>query len=179
MIIDPKMAFGTGHHATTWMMIDRMRTIDFNRKKVLDFGAGTAILAILAHKLNADHVDAIEIEPPAVENAIQNIELNDAHNIQVILGDINSIPEETYDVILANINRNVILESLPRLYSLLQMDGKILVSGILDIDKSIIMAAFEKHGFVSMQIHKREDWLCFEVWKRDNMNDFSPKKESF
>jgi ribosomal protein L11 methyltransferase len=165
LIIDPKMAFGTGHHATTWMMIDKMAKLDFAERKVLDFGAGTAILSILAEKMGAFQIDAVEIEEPAVINAAQNLKLNACKNIEVIPGDIQSIPEGRYDVILANINRFVLLESLSLLSGILWSSGVILLSGILESDKLIMEEAIHNQELRIRNLQQKGEWLCFELTK--------------
>jgi ribosomal protein L11 methyltransferase len=112
LVIQPKMAFGTGHHETTYMMMEQMEKLEWPGKKVLDYGAGTGILAILAAQLGAATIDAVEIEAPACENAIENTERNGTPQVRVIAGTLDAVPKQSYDIILANINRNVILDSM-------------------------------------------------------------------
>lgn len=135
LIIQPEMAFGTGHHATTMMMIRGMATLNVVKKRVLDFGAGTAILAMLAARLGAMQVDAVEIEAPACESAQRNLIRNQVEKIVTIIhGDISAILATQYDLILANINRNVLLEALPTLNSKLNPGGILGISGFLSED---------------------------------------------
>lgn len=158
--LNPKMAFGTGHHATTYMMIQFMSKIDFKGKQVFDFGCGTGILAILAAKMGAKTVYAIDIESWSAENTVEHIELNDVSNIVVEQATITEDPAAQYDIILANINRNVILESLPILKKQLNPNGAIFFSGILKEDEELVFTSLKKAGFVIRQSASREQWLA-------------------
>ena len=162
ILIHPKMAFGTGHHATTYSMIKLMRELKFKKTKVLDFGCGTGILAILANKMGATIIDAVDIELPAYENTLENAQINDTHNIQVYHGTLDNILDSQYDIILANINRNVILESLLTLYNKLKIGGALLTSGILNTDASLIQQAAEKTGFTTDDRLDRGEWVSFK-----------------
>src|SRR6476661_5603092 len=128
IIITPKMSFGTGHHATTYMMIQQMRNIDFKNKSVFDFGTGTGVLAIIAEKLGAAKIIAIDNDEWSISNANENIERNNCKNIQLLLSD-SPLVSNRFDVILANINKNVILQYLEVLSNLLIENGQLLVSG--------------------------------------------------
>lgn len=142
IVITPKMSFGTGHHATTSMMIQLMKEINFHNKKVFDYGTGTGILAILAHLLGAKEIHAIDIDKWSVENAQENFERNNCSDIQIKQGELSLIQDnQSYDIILANINRNVLLDSMERLAELLSDQGQLLLSGILVEDKEIIKQA--------------------------------------
>jgi ribosomal protein L11 methyltransferase len=166
LIIDPKMAFGTGHHATTWMMMDRMKNLDFEGNSVLDFGAGTAILSILAEKMGAVEIDAVEIELPAVLNARQNLQLNACQTVHVISGDIDAIPKKKYDIILANINRKVLLESLSSMRQILKESGVVLLSGILEADFDMMATAIGEQGFSIPEVQQKGEWLCLQFDKK-------------
>ncbi|QHV96570.1 50S ribosomal protein L11 methyltransferase [Spirosoma endbachense] len=145
IIINPKMSFGTGHHETTAMMLEQQLGLDFAEKTVLDVGSGTGILAILAAKMGAQAVLAFDIEDWAVENARENAELNDCPQVSVFQGtidDINSGSEgepSQYDIVLANINRNVLLAEIPTYTDLLNEDGYLLVSGFYEHDAPDIL----------------------------------------
>lgn len=163
LLINPKMAFGTGHHETTYQMIAMMEEVDWAGRSVLDFGAGTAILAILAAKLGAATVDAVEIEEPAVENARENVELNGTPAVRVILGDAEAIPQLTYERILANINRNVILASLASLYQRLAPGGRLFLSGFYGEDVPILLEACRPYDLSLGRRMDKNNWSCLEL----------------
>ena len=163
LVINPKMAFGTGHHETTYMMMQLMRDIDFVSKKVLDYGCGTGILAILAEKLGATDLEAVDIEEASYENTIENNGINDVHNIKVFCGTLDVIPSKDFDFILANINRNVILYSLSDLKSRLKTGGTLLISGFLKQDENILLDATKKEGFQHITTEQRGNWLCMKL----------------
>lgn len=161
IVIRPKMAFGTGHHETTWMMMDQMSHLDFKGKLVFDYGCGTGILAILAAQLGADRVDAVDIEYPAYENTLEHAELNGVgEQIHAFFGTLDDVPPVLYEVILANINRNVILASLPELRRRLSANGLLLISGILHEDEPAILEAATKEGFRELGQQKRGNWMA-------------------
>lgn len=167
IIINPKMAFGTGHHATTYMMIQLMSGIDFKEKSVFDFGCGTGILAILASKMGAPSLDAIDIEHEAYLNSLENATINHTENIQVFEGDLNQMPKAQYDVILANINRNILLKYAPTLAQRLKSQGKILLSGILNDDAALVKESFEKQNLQFINQIERDNWVCIQFEKVD------------
>ncbi len=136
--IEPKMSFGTGHHETTRMMMQEMSEMDFSQKKVFDYGCGTGILAILAAQLGAHSILGIDIDEWAYRNALENIDRNQIDNVTLKQGDIACVPNQQFEVILANINRNIILDSLQTLVKSLVPGGQILLSGILFEDKELI-----------------------------------------
>lgn len=127
----PKMAFGTGHHETTSMVLAQMLHIDFDNSSVLDYGCGTGILAIFAAMKNANAIDAIDIDDWAYKNTLENINTTGQQNIKVQQGDIDLVKQNSYNVILANINKNVILKNLATLFEILLPKGNLLLSGIL------------------------------------------------
>lgn len=153
------MAFGTGHHATTSGIIKLMNGIDFNGKSVFDYGCGTGILAILAEKMGAKHIEAIDIEEEAVANSLENFKINNCKKIQVSKGDL-SVVENKFDVIIANINRNVILASIPTLVSLLNPEGLLFTSGFLNIDYQLIKSSLEENHFLELECSENNAWLC-------------------
>jgi ribosomal protein L11 methyltransferase len=158
ILITPKMSFGTGHHATTYMMMQQMRDIDFADKTVFDFGTGTGVLAILAEKLGASSVYAIDNDEWSIENAAENLEKNECHKIDVQLS--SNIPiERNYDIILANINRNVILQYFPYLKSAVKENGLVLFSGLLVDDKEIIVETAQHHGLQLTKHSERNKWI--------------------
>jgi ribosomal protein L11 methyltransferase len=132
IIIEPKMSFGTGHHATTWMMCKLMADFDFAEASVLDYGCGTGILAIYAGMLGASDIIAVDIDEWAYENTIENAERNNVSGITAIRGDINSVPERKYDFVFANINLNVLKKDIPFLASCMNKASIIFFSGFLN-----------------------------------------------
>src|SRR5688572_10883047 len=159
--ISPKMAFGTGHHATTYMMIRAMSEVDFKEKYVLDFGCGTGILSILAAKEGANKVVGVDIQPEAIENSDEHAEINGVSAAcEFYLGRLEKAGTSKYDVILANINRNVILESLPDVTDLLNANGVLLISGIMFDDVEVIMEALKKENMRVLNSSEKDQWVC-------------------
>lgn len=163
LVINPKMAFGTGHHATTWMMIKQMADIDFKDKEVLDFGCGTGILAILASKLKASVIDAVDIEEESYDNTIENSLLNQTPQVNAYLGGIHDVSMKKYDIILANINRNVLIEFAEDVLGRMKADGILLLSGILKQDLELVTQVYENLGFKSQKLLERENWCCLKL----------------
>ena len=157
IIITPKMSFGTGHHETTFMMIDAMRDINFDGKKVFDFGTGTGILAILASKLGAATITAIDVDEWCITNAKENFQKNDVQNVDLYQSSV--IPKEKFDVILANINRNVLVESTSTLVNILSEKGILLISGLLKEDEKIIVESFSALQFKYTK--QKGNWMAF------------------
>lgn len=157
IIITPKTSFGTGHHATTHMMIEQMQGIDFKNKTVLDFGTGTGILAILAERLGARAVSAIDADNWSIENAKENNAANGCSKISV--EQSAKIPEQKFDIILANINRNVILEYLPLLKNTLNEKGYLLLSGFITSDENDIVTICQKQNLYFVKKIERNNWL--------------------
>jgi ribosomal protein L11 methyltransferase len=155
IIITPKMSFGTGHHATTYMMIEQMSNINFTKKRVFDFGTGTGILAILAQKLGAASITAIDNDEWSIENAKENFQKNDVHSITLYRS--SAMPKDSFDIILANINRNVLNEYASALVSILSPKGVLLVSGILKEDVSVIVAAF--NILQPIKVQQNKNWI--------------------
>lgn len=144
--VDPKMAFGTGHHATTSMMADHLFKLNLKGKKVVDMGSGTGILAIIASKLGAEEIIGIEIDPGACLNAEENVRLNDA-DVKMILGDSSKLENiKEVDVFLANINRNIILADLDRYVNSIKKGRTLLLSGFYDSDVELIDMALKENG---------------------------------
>lgn len=165
ILIDPEMAFGTGHHETTFMMMQLMEHLDFSQKRVFDYGCGTGILAILADKMGAKLIDAVDIEKPAYENTLVNAQKNDTNNIKAIHGTLAQVLGADFHIILANINRNVILSSLHSLNLKLTKDGLLLLSGILKVDFEIVKLAAEKEGFTYKKHLSKGDWVAILMQK--------------
>ena len=160
LVIQPRMAFGTGHHATTEMMMRSMRDIPFLGKRVLDYGCGTGILAILAAKLGAAHIDAVDIEEESYLNTLHNAALNGAPHIRAFCGTLDVVPPGRYDVLLANINRNVLLDTMPAMRERLEPGGTLLISGILVQDLPMIAQAAGECGMKAGPPMQKGDWVC-------------------
>jgi len=159
IVITPKMSFGTGHHATTEMMVRMMRGIDIQDKRVFDFGTGTGILAILAEKMGAAEIYAIDYDEWSIANAAENIEMN--HCSRIHLEKSDRFPDErSFDVILANINRNVILDNLAGMTSHLIKGGTLLLSGLLENDRKDVVQAAENYRFRVEEITEQNNWIC-------------------
>lgn len=159
IIITPKMSFGTGHHATTYMMMKAMASIDFTARAVLDFGTGTGVLAILAEKLGAGVVDAIDNDDWSIDNAAENIRTNECIRIRLERADhLEGLG--TYDIILANINRNVLLAQLGAIAQHLLPGGVVVLSGLLAGDRESIAEAARKANLFITEDLAREGWIA-------------------
>lgn len=165
LIIEPKMAFGTGHHPTTFMMLDFMLNMDFKNTNVLDFGCGTGILSLLAEKKGATNIQANDIEEAACINAKENASLNNCNNICIHEGGIEVVPSQNYDIILANITTNVIQENLPHLLPLLKQGGHILMSGILDYQEDQILSLAKGLKLIKIGHKLKENWIGLHYQK--------------
>jgi len=160
IVINPKMSFGTGHHETTTLMIENQLTLDHQGKRVLDMGCGTGILAIMAGELGAAGIVAVEIEDWTVENARENAELNNYSQIDVRLGGAETIAgEEPFDIILANINRNVLLEDMPAYIAVLRPQGWLLLSGFYTEDLPVLQQKAEALGLQYQSHRVKNNWV--------------------
>jgi ribosomal protein L11 methyltransferase len=158
ILITPKMSFGTGHHATTFMMIQQLSHVDLSGKTVLDFGTGTGVLAILAEKMGASHVVAVDNDEWSISNAAENLGRNQCRRVVLIeAGDANR-PENS-DVILANITRNIITDNFSAFKNSLTDKGILLLSGLLKEDEQPVHAMAEASGFVLAQKIERNNWI--------------------
>ncbi|MDN5285455.1 MAG: ribosomal protein methyltransferase [Mucilaginibacter sp.] len=166
IVIDPKMAFGTGHHQTTSMMLELILENTFEGKKVLDMGCGTGILAIMAAKLGAAKITAIDYDPVCFDSTIENSALNNIENIIPLCGSKEVIPNEQYDIILANINRNILLDQMERYAEVLKLDGEIYFSGFYESpDLDIITDAARAYGLKYIIHKKSSDWVAAKFIK--------------
>lgn len=158
VIITPKMSFGTGHHATTHLMVEQMQHIDFKDKTVFDFGTGTGVLAIIAEILGAAEVVAIDSDEWSFENTKENIGLNHCHNIVVSMDNIEEV-QKTFDIILANINRHILLAYMPNMFAMLHSGGTLLMSGLLTDDETMVCEAAIAAGFELKGVYTRNNWI--------------------
>ena len=165
IIIQPKMSFGTGHHATTRMMIKHILKTDFNDKLVLDMGCGTGVLAILAEKRGANKVTAIDIDSLCYENSLDNISLNSCKNISVFKGDTCKIVNKKFDIILANINRNVLLVDISKYCACLNSSGLLFLSGFYKKDISQIEAICSKYELELKESFFENQWAALKFKK--------------
>lgn len=159
IIVTPKMSFGTGHHATTYLVMEQMNAIDFKGKKVIDFGTGTGVLAILAEKMGAASILAIDNDDWSIENAQENIEANDCKNISLQKADTVSATENA-DVILANINLNVITANIAALAIVANKGAIVLLSGFLVADKEIMIEKLKGFSIRCKAVTQKGDWIC-------------------
>lgn len=164
IIITPKMSFGTGHHATTYIMLQQMGELDLKNKTVLDFGTGTGILAIMAIKLGAKKIIAIDNDEWSINNAKENFIANKCNAIDLRLK--NDLAElEVFDIILANINLNVITNNIEGLKTVTHSSSKILLSGFLRSDEEILIKQFTTQGFKHELTSKRNEWISILLTK--------------
>ncbi|MEY3737753.1 MAG: hypothetical protein RL544_531 [Bacteroidota bacterium] len=159
IIITPKMSFGTGHHGTTYSVMQLMRGIDFTNKTVFDFGTGTGLLAILAHKLGASYVLGVDNDDWCIENASENIEVNNVQSIDIEkVNDANL--NKKFNIIIANINKNIILDNLAFLAEAALPGGTVLLSGLLTEDEPEIEAACLELGWKHQETRTRNNWIA-------------------
>ena len=167
IVIMPKMSFGTGHHATTFLMTKSILGHDFTQMKGLDMGSGTGVLSIIAAKLGATSIDAVDIDEWATENCRENIEMNSVSStVHPILGDVHAINGCTYDFILANINRNILLEDMDKYTNTLSAGGFIIMSGILEHDIDTICNCAEHLSLKRSKTHLKDGWAALEFIKK-------------
>lgn len=165
IIINPKMSFGTGHHETTCLVISEMLRSDLKNKVVCDMGCGTSVLAILASKLVAESVLAIDIDDWAVENSVENIDTNKVQGIVVKKGGAQLLAGNTFHVILANINRNILLSDMEKYVQSLDKQGILIMSGFFDIDVPVIKSRAEALGMISVNSKLKNKWAMLSFIK--------------
>lgn len=162
IVVTPKMSFGTGHHATTHMMVLAMEGLDFKDKVIFDFGTGTGILSILAEKCGAKAVTAVDNNVWSIENASENFNVNDCSKILLFNAE-KIIGNSAYDIILANINRNIILNNLPLIPQHLVKNGVVLFSGLLTGDASIVIEEATRNNLRLVQKFEMNGWICLQM----------------
>ncbi|MFV0472142.1 MAG: 50S ribosomal protein L11 methyltransferase [Paludibacteraceae bacterium] len=167
IIIDPKMAFGTGHHETTALMIAEILNANLKGKDVLDMGCGTSVLAILAEKRGACHVTAIDIDDWCTENSLENIQLNGSKRVEVMLGGAELLANKEFDMIFANINRNILLEDMEKYANSLRPNGKLLMSGFYKEDIPFVKSKATSLGFKMERFSEKNNWVAVNFCKND------------
>ncbi|MCQ2275615.1 MAG: 50S ribosomal protein L11 methyltransferase [Bacteroidales bacterium] len=166
IIIEPKMSFGTAKHATTYQMAEYVLETDVKGKALLDMGAGTGVLAILAHMRGANPVTAIDIDEWAYRNGLENVEHNHCPEVKVLLGDASILGDEKYDIILANINRNILLNDIPTYVGCLNEHGLLFMSGFYDgKDLEAIKECCEKNGMQYVSHKVKDQWVAAKFCK--------------
>lgn len=162
IIIEPKMSFGTGHHETTHMMIQHILKNDFTNKSVLDMGCGTGVLAILAEKKGAKPIDAIDYDNWCYLNSLENVQRNKSEHVSVFEGDASLLQNKKYDIIIANINRNILLQDMATYVACLNKNGMLFLSGFYDDDIPLIKAECEKHLLKFEEKLERNNWVSLK-----------------
>lgn len=163
IIITPKMSFGTGHHETTFLVMNQIFELNLEGKHVLDIGSGTGVLSILASKLGAKEIVGIDIDKWAYENAIENSKLNNISNIQFVEGTAESIGKKMYDVVLANINRNIILADIQKYAKAMRTKSDIILSGFLKQDVKIILNKIKQLKFNLVASKNKNKWQMLHL----------------
>ncbi len=165
IIIMPKMSFGTGHHQTTRLVCEQMFETDFKHKRILDMGCGTGILAIWAHKLGASDILGIDIDEWSVENAKENCASNNCSTIEIKKGDVEDLENENaFDIVLANINKNILKKQIPHYSPKIVHDGKLFLSGFFTTDVEELKTLAEMNGFKFISAHNENEWavMCLQ-----------------
>lgn len=164
IIIQPKMSFGTGHHATTYLMIQQMLDMNFENKTVLDMGCGTSVLAIFAKQQGAGKTVAIDIDEWSVENSIENAARNNV-DLEISQGTAVNLGSENFDIILANINRNILISDIPTYVSVLNSGGQLLLSGLCFFDVDDILEVCTAQNLTLIKKLQREEWVSILLEK--------------
>ncbi len=164
--IDPKMSFGTGHHETTRMMIRLLEKFIKGGEKILDVGTGTGVLAIASVKLGAKKCVAIDNDDWSIENARENIKKNGVvDRVEITKGDLTSVPDSEFDIVVANLNRNTLLYIRDELYDRCAKDGFVLLTGVLTLDEESIVKSYIEKGFTSIETIREAEWSAL-VFKK-------------
>ena len=160
IIINPKMSFGTGHHETTYLCLKELLNMkSFVSLKFLDYGCGTGILSILAEKLKAKQIDAVDTDIKSIKNALENIKINNCKKINLIKGDINQLNTKMYDIIVSNLEKNTLLKYIKNFKKLLKIKGVLILSGYLSQDFLEIKNCCEKNNLILLQKKNKNNWM--------------------
>ena len=159
ILIEPKMSFGTGHHETTHLMLEHLLETELEGKRVLDMGCGTGILAIFSEMRGAKEIEAIDIDPWCFENSVENAERNQCENIKVFQGDASLLKDQVFDIVIANINRNILLQDMPSYVKCLSPEGILLLSGFYREDVDQIDQMAQKLGLGLVGEKERNRWV--------------------
>ncbi len=165
IVIDPKMSFGTGHHETTSLMIAEILEADLEGKNILDMGCGTSVLAILASMRGANKLTAIDIDDWCIENSLENARLNGISNIDVLLGDATSLPGSYFDMIFANINRNILLADMDKYADCLPAGGSLYLSGFYTEDIAILTQRASENNLTVEYSKAKNNWAMLRLKK--------------
>jgi ribosomal protein L11 methyltransferase len=169
IVINPKMSFGTGHHETTYLIVTEQLNIDHNGKAVLDVGTGTGILAIMAHKLGADTITATDVDDWCIENCRENFGLNGLNKFDILQGTIDKLTlPGNYDIIFANINKNVLMDEMIFYQKLLSDSGLLVLSGFYDHDADDIIAKARSFGLAVKTRNSRNNWAMMTLSKQNS-----------
>lgn len=161
IVITPKMSFGTGHHATTYSVMQLMRDINFNNKTVFDFGSGTGILAILAEKLSAVNILAVDYDDWCIENSIENIEQNNCRQIEIVKADTANV-KRSFDIVIANINKNIIQDNFTALHNCCKANTVVLLSGLLIEDETDILQLAQTKNWQHIKTITKGAWIAMQ-----------------
>lgn len=165
IIVTPKMSFGTGHHATTYQILDYQMKLDHRGKKVLDVGTGTGILAIMAHKRGASTISATDIDDWCIENSEENFALNEVNDVSLIRGQISEVNVSNFDIIIANINKNVLLEQIGEYAERMVAGGELILSGFYEDDVVDLEGLAERFGLKKLKTTSRDKWAMLVLNK--------------
>lgn len=165
IIVTPKMSFGTGHHATTYQVLDYQMDLDHEGKRVLDVGTGTGILAIMASKRGASELVLTDIDEWCIENSFENLELNEIPNFKILNGEIETVDEGLFEIVIANINKNVLLDQIGEYAKRLTVDGHLILSGFYEADIDDLVVESTKFGLTKIHQTTKDNWAMLVLFK--------------